>query len=49
MTPTLFNVQIGHIGDDILSDLQAHLERVRWPEEIPEAVSLGVSTLWSRR
>ena len=32
MTPTPFTV---HIGDDTLSDLQARLQRVRWPDEIP--------------
>ena len=34
MTPTPFTV---HIGDDVLSDLRARLERVRWPDEIPDA------------
>lgn len=34
MAPTPFTIRI---GDDILSDLQARLARVRWPDEIPEA------------
>lgn len=34
MTPTPFTI---HIGDDILSDLQTRLARVRWPDEIPDA------------
>ncbi len=34
MTPTPFTIQI---DDDVLSDLQARLARVRWPDEIPEA------------
>ena len=34
MRPTPFTI---HIGDDVLSDLRARLERVRWPDEIPDA------------
>jgi len=32
MTPQPFTI---HVGDDVLTDLRARLERVRWPDEIP--------------
>ena len=34
MTPTPMTIQI---AEDILTDLQARLARVRWPDEIPGA------------
>jgi hypothetical protein len=34
MTPTSMTIQI---AEDILTDLQARLARVRWPDEIPGA------------
>ncbi|MEO8158473.1 MAG: epoxide hydrolase family protein [Betaproteobacteria bacterium] len=32
VNPTPFSL---HVGDDVLTDLQARLARVRWPDEIP--------------
>jgi len=34
MIPQPFTIRI---GDDVLTDLRARLDRVRWPDEIPEA------------
>jgi microsomal epoxide hydrolase len=34
MTPKPFQI---HVSDDVLKDLRARLERVRWPDEAPEA------------
>ena len=34
MTPTSMTI---HIAEDILTDVQARLARVRWPDEIPGA------------
>ena len=31
-TPRSFTIRV---GDDVLVDLRARLERVRWPDEIP--------------
>lgn len=33
MTPTPFTIRV---ADDVLADLRARLERVRWPDEIPD-------------
>ena len=46
MTPRPFTIKV---ADDVLADLRARLERVRWPDEVPDAAwRYGTSVVYMK-